>query len=41
MTLSHDNVSIGQTLPELKLPPINRTTLALFAGALLFVWGRS
>lgn len=33
MTLSYDNVSVGQTLPELKLPPINRTTLALFAGA--------
>ncbi|MDI1302958.1 MAG: MaoC family dehydratase [bacterium] len=33
MTLSYDNVSVGQTLPVLKLPPINRTTLALFAGA--------
>lgn len=33
MTPSYDNVSVGQTLPELKLPPVNRTTLALFAGA--------
>lgn len=33
MTLSYDDVSVGQTLPELKLPAINRTTLALFAGA--------
>ncbi len=33
MTLSYDNISVGQTLPELKLPPIDRTTLALFAGA--------
>lgn len=33
MTLSYDNLSVGQTLPELTLPPINRTTLALFAGA--------
>jgi len=33
MTLSYDDVSVGQTLSELKLPAINRTTLALFAGA--------
>lgn len=33
MTISYDTVAIGQTLPALKLPPINRTTLALFAGA--------
>jgi acyl dehydratase len=33
MTLSYDSISIGQTLPELQLAPINRTTLALFAGA--------
>jgi acyl dehydratase len=26
-------LTIGQTLPPLKLPPITRTTLALFAGA--------
>lgn len=28
-----DNVSIGQELPPLRLPPVTRTTLALFAGA--------
>lgn len=33
MTLSFDNVSVGQALPALTLEPINRTTLALFAGA--------
>jgi acyl dehydratase len=33
MTISYDSVTVGQTLPELRLPPINRTTLALFAGA--------
>lgn len=33
MTLSYDSVSVGQSLPELKLAPIDRTTLALFAGA--------
>ncbi|MDO9178724.1 MAG: MaoC family dehydratase [Agitococcus sp.] len=33
MTLSYDNVSVGQALPALTLEPINRTTLALFAGA--------
>jgi acyl dehydratase len=26
-------VHVGDTLPELVLPPVNRTTLALFAGA--------
>lgn len=33
MTISFDNVAVGQLLPELKLAPINRTVLALFAGA--------
>ncbi len=33
MTLSYDNISVGQALPALTLEPINRTTLALFAGA--------
>jgi acyl dehydratase len=33
MTLFYDNVSVGQALPALTLEPINRTTLALFAGA--------
>lgn len=32
-TLTYDNVVVGQALPELRLPPINRTTLAYFAGA--------
>jgi acyl dehydratase len=27
------SIEVGQTLPPLTLPPINRTTLALFAGA--------
>ncbi len=31
--LDYANVAIGQMLPELKLSPISRTTLALFAGA--------
>ena len=32
-TLSFDQVKVGDTLPPLTLEPINRTTLALFAGA--------
>lgn len=28
-----DSVTVGDLLPALELPPINRTTLALFAGA--------
>ncbi len=31
--LSFDSVKVGDTLPPLTLAPINRTTLALFAGA--------
>ncbi len=31
--LSIDQVQVGDTLPPLTLEPINRTTLALFAGA--------
>jgi acyl dehydratase len=30
---SFDNVQIGDELPALKLPPVNRAMLALFAGA--------
>jgi acyl dehydratase len=30
---SFDNVKIGDQLPPLRLPPVDRTTLALFAGA--------
>ena len=33
MSLSYASVTVGQSLPELRLPPLNRTTLALFAGA--------
>ena len=33
MTLSHDSLNIGDALPPLSLPPLNRTTLALYAGA--------
>ncbi|MFM0171779.1 MaoC family dehydratase [Paraburkholderia sediminicola] len=32
-TLSFDAVKVGDTLPPLTLAPIDRTTLALFAGA--------
>ena len=32
-TLTYDSVAVGQALPELRLPAINRTTLAYFAGA--------
>lgn len=31
--ISLETINIGDTLPPLALPPINRTTLALFAGA--------
>ena len=30
---SFSDVQVGDTLPELQLPPVDRTTLALFAGA--------
>ena len=34
MTAStYDTVAVGDTLPPLQLPPVDRTTLALFAGA--------
>ncbi len=32
-TLTFDGVNVGDTLPPLELPPLDRTTLALFAGA--------
>jgi acyl dehydratase len=32
-TIHFDTVNVGDTLPPLAQPPINRTTLALFAGA--------
>jgi acyl dehydratase len=32
-TPTYDTVHIGDTLPDLVLPPVDRTTLALFAGA--------
>ena len=32
-TPHYDEVQVGDALPALDLPPINRTTLALFAGA--------
>ena len=32
-TPHYDEVQVGDVLPALDLPPINRTTLALFAGA--------
>ena len=31
--LTFDGVKVGDTLPPLQLPPVDRTTLALFAGA--------
>jgi acyl dehydratase len=31
--LTFDGVNVGDTLPPLELPPLDRTTLALFAGA--------
>jgi len=33
MTLFHDSLNIGDALPPLSLPPLSRTTLALYAGA--------
>ncbi|MBL6751800.1 MAG: MaoC family dehydratase [Nevskia sp.] len=33
MSLSYDSITVGQTLPPLKLPPVSRTTLALYCGA--------
>lgn len=32
-TPSYDEVKVGDSLPALQLAPVNRTTLALFAGA--------
>ena len=32
-SLDYTSSSVGQSLPELRLPPVDRTTLALFAGA--------
>jgi acyl dehydratase len=32
-TLAFDTVQVGDELPPLQLPPVDRTTLALFAGA--------
>ena len=29
----YDGVKVGDRVPELKMPPVDRTTLALFAGA--------
>ena len=31
--ISLETINVGDTLPALELPPINRTTLGLFAGA--------
>ena len=31
--ITYDNIQIGDELPALQLAPVNRTTLALFAGA--------
>ena len=32
-TPSFAQIQVGDTLPDLQLPPVDRTTLALFAGA--------
>ena len=32
-TPTYDTVAVGDALPPLQLPPVDRTTLALFAGA--------
>ena len=31
--LTYDSINVGDTLPPLELPPLTRTTLALYAGA--------
>ena len=31
--LAYDSINVGDTLPPLELPPLSRTTLALYAGA--------
>lgn len=31
--LTYESIAVGAELPSLELPPVNRTTLALFAGA--------
>jgi acyl dehydratase len=33
VTVAFDSVNVGDTLPSLTLPPVSRTTLALYAGA--------
>jgi len=33
VSLSYEDIEVGQLLPQLELAPISRTTLALFAGA--------
>jgi acyl dehydratase len=33
MRLSYDSIAVGDALPPLHLPPLTRTTLALYAGA--------
>lgn len=33
MTFNPQEIAVGDAMPELQLPPISRTTLALFAGA--------
>lgn len=33
MSLNYDSVEVGTVLPPLRLPPLTRTTLALYAGA--------
>jgi acyl dehydratase len=33
LTTTHPDLTVGTVLPPLRLPPISRTTLALFAGA--------
>jgi acyl dehydratase len=31
--IAYDSINVGDTLPPLELPPLTRTTLALYAGA--------
>jgi acyl dehydratase len=33
MTIKYDTIQVGDTLPPLELPPVDRKMLALFAGA--------